>query len=70
MADAPADAEQFNDGVAIVVAEADGDVCERCRMTRETVGSDPDIRTSVTAVPRLFAQSSQKQWVSRLMKSN
>jgi len=42
MADAPTDAEQFNDGVAIVVAEADGDVCERCRMTRETVGADPD----------------------------
>ncbi|MCH5463126.1 isoleucine--tRNA ligase [Lactobacillus sp. LC28-10] len=42
MADAPANAENFNDGVAIVVAEADGEVCERCRMTRETVGDDKD----------------------------
>lgn len=42
LADAPADAENFNDGVAVVVAEADGKVCERCRMTRETVGEDKD----------------------------
>lgn len=40
LADAPAEAENFDDGVAVQVAAADGDVCDRCRMTREDVGSD------------------------------
>ncbi len=38
--DAPAEAENYNDGVAVTVAKADGEVCDRCRMTREDVGED------------------------------
>ncbi|WP_282803875.1 isoleucine--tRNA ligase [Secundilactobacillus kimchicus] len=38
---APDNAENFDDGVAVLVSQADGDVCDRCRMTREDVGSDP-----------------------------
>ncbi|MFD1432544.1 isoleucine--tRNA ligase [Lacticaseibacillus yichunensis] len=38
-AEAPADATVFDD-VAIVVAHATGEVCPRCRMTREDVGTD------------------------------
>lgn len=39
---APADAATFADG-AIVVAHADGVVCDRCRMTRTDVGADADL---------------------------
>ncbi|MDY3702557.1 MAG: isoleucine--tRNA ligase [Limosilactobacillus coleohominis] len=34
------DAEQFNDGSAVKVEQAAGEVCARCRMTKEDVGSD------------------------------
>jgi isoleucyl-tRNA synthetase len=36
---APAEALTFKDG-AVLVEHADGDVCERCRMTRTDVGTD------------------------------
>ena len=36
----PDDAEQFNDGSAVKVEQAAGEVCARCRMTKENVGSD------------------------------
>ncbi len=36
----PDDAEQFNDGSAVKVEQAAGEVCARCRMTKEDVGSD------------------------------
>ncbi|MCH4171027.1 MAG: isoleucine--tRNA ligase [Lactobacillus sp.] len=39
-AKAPAEALQFEDA-AITVTHAPGEVCERCRMTREDVGADP-----------------------------
>ena len=37
--EAPAEATQF-DGVAVSVAHAEGDVCDRCRMIKTDVGSD------------------------------
>lgn len=43
-ADAPATATSFND-FAIVVSHADGAVCERCRKTLTSVGSDTDFPT-------------------------
>ena len=39
--EAPADADQYNDGVAVKVAAANGETCARCRMVKEDVGSDP-----------------------------
>ena len=47
--EAPAEAEQFNDGTAVRVQKAAGEVCARCRMTKEDVGSDP-------AYPQLCAR--------------
>ncbi|WP_155285913.1 isoleucine--tRNA ligase [Lacticaseibacillus zhaodongensis] len=41
---APADAATFKDG-AITVAHAEGEVCERCRMTRTDVGTDATFPT-------------------------
>lgn len=41
---APADAVSFKDG-AITVKHAEGDVCERCRMTRTDVGTDAKFPT-------------------------
>lgn len=40
LGDAPATAVKFDDGVALEVAPAEGDVCQRCRMTTKDVGSD------------------------------
>ncbi|MCK8624744.1 isoleucine--tRNA ligase [Apilactobacillus xinyiensis] len=39
---APADAENFRDEVAIKVENADGKVCSRCRLIKTDVGSDKD----------------------------
>ena len=39
--EAPADADQYNDGVAVKVTTANGETCARCRMVKEDVGSDP-----------------------------
>lgn len=47
--DAPTEAEQFNDGSAVKVEQAAGEVCARCRMTKEDVGSD-------SAYPQLCAR--------------
>lgn len=41
---APADAVTFADG-AIVIAHAEGEVCDRCRMTRTDVGTDDAFAT-------------------------
>ena len=38
--DAPAELEHFNDNSAVAVEKATGEVCARCRMTKEDVGSD------------------------------
>ena len=38
--EAPDDADQFNDGVAVKVSPAPGETCARCRMVKEDVGSD------------------------------
>ena len=38
--EAPASATDFNDGVALTVTPAEGDVCQRCRMTTKDVGTD------------------------------
>lgn len=38
--EAPADADQFNDGVAVKITPAEGDTCARCRMVKQDVGSD------------------------------
>lgn len=38
--EAPADAESFDDGSAVKISQAAGEVCARCRMTKEDVGSD------------------------------
>lgn len=48
----PADAENYNDGVAIRVAAAEGEVCQRCRMTTTDVGSD-------SAYPQLCARCAE-----------
>ncbi|TMT01900.1 isoleucine--tRNA ligase [Apilactobacillus kunkeei] len=42
LVDAPSDAQNFNDGVSIVVEHAEGDTCERCRLISTDVGSDAD----------------------------
>ena len=34
------DAESFNDGSAVKISKAAGEVCQRCRMTKEDVGTD------------------------------
>lgn len=41
---APAEAVKFED-VAILVEKADGEVCDRCRQVRTTVGSDEKLPT-------------------------
>lgn len=46
--DAPADAESFDDNFAVKIQPASGTVCDRCRMTKEDVGSD-------SAYPQLCA---------------
>ena len=38
--EAPAELERFSDQSAVAVAAAPGEVCDRCRMTKEDVGSD------------------------------
>lgn len=48
----PADAEVFNDKAAVKVSVAQGETCERCRMVKEDVGSDPDF-------PQLCARCAQ-----------
>ncbi|WP_295730135.1 isoleucine--tRNA ligase [uncultured Limosilactobacillus sp.] len=45
----PASVEQFKDGSAVRVEKAHGEVCARCRMTKEDVGSD-------SAYPQLCAR--------------
>lgn len=50
--DTPADAEVFADKAAVKVAVAQGQTCERCRMVKEDVGSDPDF-------PQLCARCAQ-----------
>ncbi|UQS86442.1 isoleucine--tRNA ligase [Nicoliella spurrieriana] len=40
--EAPSDADKYGDDVAMTVEKAEGDVCERCRLTTKDVGSDPD----------------------------
>lgn len=47
--DAPADAVSFDDQVAVKISAAPGEVCQRCRMTTEDLGSDP-------AYPQLCAR--------------
>ncbi|GAK47193.1 isoleucyl-tRNA synthetase [Secundilactobacillus oryzae JCM 18671] len=42
LADAPADAENFNDEIALTVTHAPGEVCERCRLTKTDIGADSD----------------------------
>ncbi|WP_268913791.1 isoleucine--tRNA ligase [Lentilactobacillus sp. SPB1-3] len=45
-ADASADAQKFDsDGLALVVEHAEGEVCERCRLTKNDIGSDNDYPT-------------------------
>ncbi|GAA6113625.1 isoleucine--tRNA ligase [Apilactobacillus apinorum] len=39
---APSEAQNFNDGLSIVVKHAEGVVCERCRLISTDVGSDSD----------------------------
>ncbi|WP_461239677.1 isoleucine--tRNA ligase [Paucilactobacillus sp. N302-9] len=50
--DAPTDASQFDDGVALKVTAAQGDLCQRCRMITKDVGSDD-------AYPELCARCAQ-----------
>ena len=40
LAEAPADAAKYDDGVAVKVSPAVGETCARCRMVKEDVGSD------------------------------
>lgn len=40
LADAPADAVKFANGMAVVVAHAEGEVCPRCRMIKQDVGAN------------------------------
>lgn len=50
--EAPTDASQFDDGVALKVTAAQGDLCQRCRMITKDVGSDD-------AYPELCARCAQ-----------
>ena len=45
LAEAPDDAASFDGQVAVQITPADGEVCERCRMTKTDVGSDEDFPT-------------------------
>ena len=38
--EAPADADKYEDGVAVKVSPATGETCARCRMVKEDVGTD------------------------------
>ncbi|GAY74077.1 isoleucine--tRNA ligase [Lentilactobacillus kosonis] len=45
-ADASDEAEKFDaDGLALVVQHAEGEVCERCRLTKDDLGTDADYPT-------------------------
>lgn len=53
--EAPADADQYNDGVAVKVTTANGETCARCRMVKEDVGSDlayPELCARCAAIVR------------------
>ncbi len=53
--EAPADVDQYNDGVAVKVTTAKGETCARCRMVKEDVGSDsayPELCARCAAIVR------------------
>jgi len=53
--DAPSESTNFNDGVALVASPAEGEVCQRCRMTSTDVGSDdayPELCARCAAIVR------------------
>ena len=51
------DADQYNDGVAVKVSVAPGETCQRCRMVKEDVGSDPAYPTLCARCAKVVRES-------------
>lgn len=51
------DADQYNDGVAVKVSVAPGETCQRCRMVKEDVGSDPAYLTLCARCAKVVRES-------------
>ena len=52
-----ADADQYNDGIAVKVSVAPGETCQRCRMVKEDVGSDPAYPTLCARCAKVVRES-------------
>ena len=55
--EAAADADQYNDGIAVKVSVAPGETCQRCRMVKEDVGSDPAYSTLCARCAKVVRES-------------
>ena len=55
--EAAADADQYNDGIAVKVSVAPGETCQRCRMVKEDVGSDPAYPTLCARCAKVVRES-------------
>ena len=55
--EAAADADQYNDGIAVKVSVAPGETCQRCRMVKEHVGSDPAYPTLCARCAKVVRES-------------
>ena len=55
--EAAADVDQYNDGIAVKVSVAPGETCQRCRMVKEDVGSDPAYPTLCARCAKVVRES-------------
>ena len=55
--EAAADADQYNDGIAVKVSVAPGETCQRCRMVKEDVDSDPAYPTLCARCAKVVRES-------------
>ena len=55
--EAAADADQYNHGIAVKVSVAPGETCQRCRMVKEDVGSDPAYPTLCARCAKVVRES-------------
>jgi isoleucyl-tRNA synthetase len=57
LSDAPADAENFENKMAVQITPAEGEVCERCRMTKTDVGSDANFETLCASCAQIVTEN-------------
>ena len=57
LAEAPADAEIFEEKMAVEITPAQGEVCERCRMTKTDVGSDEHFATLCASCAQIVTEN-------------